>query len=238
MSNISTASGIISLPKDFYRKNKTLIKAAKPQSQDYGIELISGPLTYDESNEVSWDFSGNGKWSMDKTFEWCLTKTIAGQKLAQKMSEHNVTFTVEYYDYEPGCEFLVEGNGTLIPKKEIINNEEKWVMDVNVAEHYLEYTDYNKIKLEFEDGITIGHNTKTNINMLLTDDKLCELYQKNKHALNMTYKEFIINMEKLIKNDPELDNGLCDFRLEQWIDDSEEFLDIFDIWWTSNYVSN
>ena len=216
MVNISSASGTMYIDRTFYDRNKKLIDDwvkfyQTPQNHDwYGISYIEiEKLTEDE---LWLRFYGDGRWSWENTLERVFASgdfesqfNLYKTELTKRLYEDKQSILMEYKDYEPGCEILVEREATL--------NVEK-------------YKDYNRVATGVEEGYRLD-NEKECKSLL---EYLKDFYYKNKDMVSENdYRAFKKDVLTYIKDVNELKGGICLFRLEDpgmFLDDLENSLKI------------
>lgn len=222
MANISFSYGNITIQKEkFTLKMQELLESCAQISGEYGMDISPASKTKDEYGNIQYDFDGYGRWSMDCTLPWCITNSAKGQELAKLMDEREATINISFIDYECGCCFLVKEMGVLSP----IFLDGEWKFEFQSTEEEIPYNDFNKVKYEVEEGITLSSNKTDSIKILMKERYLDSLYQEIKKEFNLSKKEFISIMYNKIIEDDELDGGLCYWRIDDWEDNIDDFLD-------------
>lgn len=233
MANISSASGTMYLSRKFYDKNKELIDNwvkyyQTPQNYEYyGFAYMK--IEEVTEDEVWLKFDGEGRWSWGDTLENIFSSDKFRSQinpyrddLINRLYEDKEEIEMEYKDYEPGCEILVEREVILIVKK--YDNKGKYYTEVIVdTDIDITYNDYNRIKTGVEDGYLLDENKEELLEVLR------DFYYKNKDMVSENdYRVFKKDVLTFIKDDSELKGGICSFRLkdcpEFFLDDLENSL--------------
>ena len=235
MANMSTATGRMYLEKDFYEKHKELVdkwikfyQESNHIGEWYGLTYLA---TEDKTkDELIIEFEGMGRWSWENTLEWIFaSKDFESQfnpykaKLAEKLYEESQEVFMEYVDYEPGCEFLVEKEVTLKVEKYDNKYETSMAIETDIE---IGYNDYNKIMNEVEEGYRLDNKEEVKALQVVLKD----FYKENEEMITeKNYREFKKDVLVYIKQDRELNGGICLFRLEDpgmFLEDMEDSLKI------------
>ena len=219
MANISTSYGTITIEKKHFDVELQRLLEKAPVMNYYGIEIYLESEN-DDGSHIQYEFDGQGKWAMSSTLRWCFTESKAGQKLAKLMKEKDAVIEIDLFDYEPGSSFLVNDTGYLAP----IFENGKWLMDFEHTEKGIEFTDFNRIKYEFEEGICMTYIENEDLKSLMNDSDINTLFENAEPLIKLSKEEFVKKLYKKIIYDPSLDGGLCEWRLELWIEDISNFL--------------
>lgn len=235
MANMSTATGRMYLERDFYEKHKELVdkwikfyQESNHIGEWYGLTYLA---TEDKTkDELIIEFEGMGRWSWENTLEWIFaSKDFESQfnpykaKLAEKLYEESQEVFMEYVDYEPGCEFLVEKEVTLKVEKYDNKYETSMAIETDIE---IGYNDYNKIMNEVEEGYRLDNKEEVKALQVVLKD----FYKENEEMITeKNYREFKKDVLTYIKQDRELNGGICLFRLEDpgmFLEDMEDSLKI------------
>lgn len=234
MVNISSASGTMYIDRTFYDRNKKLIDDwvkfyQTPQNHDwYGISYIEiEKLTEDE---LWLRFYGDGRWSSENTLERVFASgdfesqfNLYKTELTKRLYEDKQSILMEYKDYEPGCEILVEREATLNVEKYKGKYYTEVIVDTDID---IKYNDYNRVATGVEEGYRLD-NEKECKSLL---EYLKDFYYKNKDMVSENdYRAFKKDVLTYIKDVNELKGGICLFRLEDpgmFLDDLENSLKI------------
>ncbi|MSE04334.1 hypothetical protein GKC33_02200 [Lactobacillus salivarius] len=235
MANMSTATGRMYLERDFYEKHKELVdkwikfyQESNHIGEWYGLTYLA---TEDKTkDELIIEFEGMGRWSWENTLEWIFaSKDFESQfnpykaKLAEKLYEESQEVFMEYVDYEPGCEFLVEKEVTLKVEKYDNKYETSMAIETDIE---IGYNDYNKIMNEVEEGYRLDNKEEVKALQVVLKD----FYKENEEMITeKNYREFKKDVLVYIKQDRELNGGICLFRLEDpgmFLEDMEDSLKI------------
>ena len=232
---MSTATGRMYLERDFYEKHKELVdkwikfyQESNHIGEWYGLTYLA---TEDKTkDELIIEFEGMGRWSWENTLEWIFaSKDFESQfnpykaKLAEKLYEESQEVFMEYVDYEPGCEFLVEKEVTLKVEKYDNKYETSMAIETDIE---IGYNDYNKIMNEVEEGYRLDNKEEVKALQVVLKD----FYKENEEMITeKNYREFKKDVLVYIKQDRELNGGICLFRLEDpgmFLEDMEDSLKI------------
>lgn len=235
MANMSTATGKMYLEREFYEQHKNLVNKWVKFYQEsnhigewYGLTYLA---TEDKTkDELIIEFEGMGRWSWENTLEWIFaSKDFESQfnpykaKLAEKLYEESQEVFMEYVDYEPGCEFLVEKEVTLKVEKYDNKYETSMAIETDIE---IGYNDYNKIMNEVEEGYRLDNKEEVKALQVVLKD----FYKENEEMITeKNYREFKKDVLVYIKQDRELNGGICLFRLEDpgmFLEDMEDSLKI------------
>ena len=235
MANMSTATGRMYLERDFYEKHKELVdkwikfyQESNHIGEWYGLTYLA---TEDKTkDELIIEFEGMGRWSWENTLEWIFaSKDFESQfnpykaKLAEKLYEESQEVFMEYVDYEPGCEFLVEKEVTLKVEKYDNKYETSMAIETDIE---IGYNDYNKIMNEVEEGYRLDNKEEVKALQVVLKD----FYKENEEMITeKNYREFKKDVLVYIKQDRELNGGICLFRIEDpgmFLEDMEDSLEI------------
>lgn len=235
MANMSTATGRMYLERDFYEKHKELVdkwikfyQESNHIGEWYGLTYLA--IEDKTKDELIIEFEGMGRWSWENTLEWIFaSKDFESQfnpykaKLAEKLYEESQEVFMEYVDYEPGCEFLVEKEVTLKVEKYDNKYETSMAIETDIE---IGYNDYNKIMNEVEEGYRLDNKEEVKALQVVLKD----FYKENEEMITeKNYREFKKDVLVYIKQDRELNGGICLFRLEDpgmFLEDMEDSLKI------------
>ncbi|OQQ89307.1 hypothetical protein B6U56_09085 [Ligilactobacillus salivarius] len=213
MANMSTATGKMYLEREFYEQHKNLVNKWVKFYQEsnhigewYGLTYLA--IEEKTEDELIIEFAGIGRWSWEDTLEWMFaSEDFESQfnpykaKLAEKLYKENQEVLMEYVDYEPGCEILVEREVTLRVNK-------------------------HKNKYEVEEGYRLDNKEEVKALQVVLKD----FYKENEEMITeKNYREFKKDVLVYIKQDRELNGGICLFRLEDpgmFLEDMEDSLKI------------
>ncbi|MDW3022876.1 hypothetical protein [Ligilactobacillus salivarius] len=234
MANISSASGTMYIDRTFYDRNKKLIDDwvkfyQTSQNHDwYGFSYIE--IEKITEDELWLRFYGDGRWSWENTLERVFASddfesqfNLYKTELTKRLYEDKQSILMEYKDYEPGCEILVEREATLNVEK----YKGKYYTEVTVdTDIDIKYNDYNRVATGVEEGYRLD-NEKECKSLL---EYLKDFYYKNKDMVSESdYRAFKKDVLTYIKDDNELKGGICLFRLEDpgmFLDNLETSLEI------------
>lgn len=201
MANLSDAVGKLTMSKDFYQEYKEQFKMVFDDVGEYGIYSDFEPLI--ELNEVEITFSGCGRWTLENTLNWYAEQF-------KKQTGVDFEGYWEYDEYECGCCILAHVYGDL-----------RYGLDYDDYD----YTDANKIKMEFEEGVCPinSQELKQYITNAYEIDLWESSYIKNKFSNEEAFYELFYSY---IKRNDELDGGIINWRMEEILDDIEIFTNI------------
>lgn len=219
MANISSSYGTITVEKEHFDVELQRLLEEAPVMNMYGIELLLESKS-DDGSSIQYEFNGQGRWAMSSTLNWCFTESKAGQKLAKLMKEKDAVIEVDLFDYEPGSSFLVNDTGYLVP----IFENGKWLMDFEYTEKEIEFSDLNKIKYEFEEGICMTYIKDKDLKSLMNDSYINTLFEDAEPLTKLSKEKFVEMVYEKIIYDPNLDGGVSEWRLDSWIEDINNFL--------------
>ena len=177
MANQSDTQGTITLMKeDINSESFKLLHNyvyGFVMNDDYGINTV----TYDEYDKHIADgniilcFQGTGRWSMSEDcFNLQLNQESNKKQasaLAKYLNTHKTSLQVEFLDYECGDMFLVKDFGEISGELGENGYELKYRLS---NEKELDYTDYNKILHNFEEGIYVSSINETSSLVSLLKD--------------------------------------------------------------------
>lgn len=239
MANISDATGTIQFNPDFYHQNEDVINAFVQDAiekdnliSEYGITILN-------QNGETLEFEGSGRWALNNSLDTLLvplnldtdnvTKKIFFElfKLLQKQSKSVIE--VDYDEYECGCEILahttakISALDPIIPAKKGVRDTKYFESDITDEFDYT-YSDYKKIKLEFEDGYRLNDPKQKNY---FTNVIFEPWYKKQSLAYKQANpkNELIKKILNTLKTNTDYENGICMWRLE---DDYNEFFENLD----------
>ncbi|ATP38302.1 hypothetical protein DB321_07445 [Ligilactobacillus salivarius] len=235
MANISTAFGRMYIDRTFYEKNRELI--------DNWIDFYQTPQKYEwygfsyvEVEELTEDelwlrFNGEGRWNWADTLKYVFASddfesqfNPYKKQLTQKLYEASQNILMEYVDYEPGYEILVEREVNLQVEKYNDKYETSMVINYDID---LEYNDYNKVMC----GVEIGYKLDDLEEVEALQEHLMAFYEENKEMIReKNFRSFSKDVMRYIKEDKKLNKGICVFRLNDdpgmFLEDMEESLKI------------
>lgn len=192
MANLSDAYGKVEMKKEFYEKYKEPFKQFFETYSDYGLYSDFEPTYINDIVEIT--FGGCGRWSLENTLNWC-------RKCFEE--ETGVIFEGiwEYDEYECGCEILANVHGDLRHGLEYDDYD---------------YTDYNKIKLDFEEGII--PNNYIELKDYIKNDWNVDLYSEVTALKDVFFDSednFYKKFYSMILSSLVLAGGITDWRLEE-----------------------
>lgn len=235
MANMSIATGKMYLEREFYEQHKNLVNKWVKFYQEsnhigewYGLTYLA--IEEKTEDELIIEFAGIGRWSWEDTLEWVFaSEDFESQfnpykaKLAEKLYKENQEVLMEYVDYEPGYEILVEREVTLRVDKHKNKYETSYIIDTDID---IEYNDYNKIMNEVEEGYRLDNKEEVKALQVVLKD----FYKENEEMITeKNYREFKKDVLTYIKQDKELNGGICLFRIEDpgmFLEDMEDSLEI------------
>lgn len=238
MANISDVTGTIEFNSDFYQKNKTVIDTFIQDVIKKDNLIAEYGITISSQDEELLDFEGSGRWTLNNNLDSLLvpldlnidkvTKKafLDFFKILQKQPEPVIE--VDYTEYECGCEILehtiakISALNPIIPAKKGISETKYFESEITDSSDY-DYDDYNKIKLEFEEGYLLD-NPRQKQEFIKVE---FEPWYKEKDAAYKKAnpkKELINKILKSIKTDEDYGNAICIWRLEDDLDELFEKL--------------
>lgn len=229
MANISDATGTIQFNPDFYHQNKGVIDAFVQDVMkkdnlinEYGITIL-------DQNEETLDFEGSGRWTLNNNLDFLLvprnldTDNVTKKaffdffKLLQKQPQPVIK--VDFDEYECGCETLAHTTAK-ISALDPISDTTYFESNITDDSDY-PYNDYNKIKLEFEDGYRLDNPTQKQ-KFIQVEFEPWYKGQDDAYKKANPKKDLIKKILNAIKTDTDYGNAICKWRLE---DDPDEFFE-------------
>lgn len=236
MANISNAIGTIQFDPSFYHQNKrvidTFIQDVMKKDNliaEYGITILN-------QNEETLDFNGSGRWALNNHLNVLLvplnldtdnvTKKAFFDLFKRLQKQPKPVIKIDYDEYECGCEILahttakISALNPIIPNKKDVNNTNYFESDITDNFDYT-YSDYNKIKLEFEEGYRLDDPRQKQDFIKVEFEPWYEeqdaIYKKTNPKKDLIKKIF-----NTLETDTDYKNGICMWRLD---DDRNEFFE-------------
>ena len=236
MANISDATGTIQFNSDFYHQNKGVIDAFVQDVMKKDNLIAEYGITILDQNEEILDFNGSGRWALNNNLDNLLvplnldddsvTKKAFFEffKLLQKQPKPVIE--VDYDEYECGCEILAHTNAKIsaldpiIPAKKGISDTKYFENDI-IEDYDYVYSDYNKIKLAFEDGYRLD-DPKQKQDFIKAEFEPWYNGQDATYKKSNPKKDLIEKILSALKTDADYGNAICIWRLD---DDPDEFFE-------------